>query len=321
MHQGREPHSEWERSGSPDVRRVALRGNSRTQPRCLSRAVARLTSDGGLEFTRGGVLWGRISGYRCGLLLDPALAAAEHRNVALIGFAFTLLALRTAGWSLLAEMKREGGLPAARRTAAWWLIHHGAISYAAGCVVGLFFQPLLLLAPLGALGVVAGLALLLPRTAAGWEHRELRLPARDFCCSGPALEVALSFCEVVSEVLATPIADPNTLPMRMLRLARVAAVTLPVLALLYRRLAERRVLASAAVSWGCLAIFAGAALMPAVLCLASWVDPRCKYLLPLPATLVFFACSIAVRLAREAAGRAECFWMASNRPPAWAPAC
>ena len=234
-------------------------------------------------------------------VLDPALAAAEHRNVALIGFAFTLLAL--------AEMKREGGLPAARRTAAWWLIHHGAISYAAGCVVGLFFQPLLLLAPLGALGVVAGLALLLPRTAAGWEHRELRyLPG--ILLLGSALEVALSFCEVVSEVLATPIADPNTLPMRMLRLARVAAVTLPVLALLYRRLAERRVLASAAVSWGCLAIFAGAALMPAVLCLASWVDPRCKYLLPLPATLVFFACSIAVRLAREAAGRAECFgWL------------
>ena len=234
-------------------------------------------------------------------VLDPALAAAEHRNIALIGFAFVLLSL--------AEMKRQGALSAARRTAAWWLIHHGAISYAAGCVVGLFFQPLLLLAPLGALGVVAGLALLLSRTCAGWENCELRYLLW-ILLIGSALEVVLSFYGIVSEVLAASLADPNMLPMQMLRLARAAAMTLPVLALLYRRLAERRALASAAASWGCLAIFAGAALMPAVLCLASWVDPKCKYLLPLPAMLVFFACSIAVRLAREAAGRAEYFgWL------------
>ena len=234
-------------------------------------------------------------------VLDSALAAADHRNVALIGFAFVLLAL--------AEMKREGGLPAARCAAAWWLIHHGAISYAAGCVVGLFFQPLLLLAPLGALGVVAGLALLLLRTSAGWDNRELRF-LLGILLLGSALEVALSFYGVLSEVLAAPLADPNTLPMRMLRLARVAAMTLPVLALLYRRLAERKALASAAASWGCLAIFAGAALMPAVLCLASWVDPRCKYLLPMPAMLVFFACAIAGRLARGTARHPESFgWL------------
>ena len=234
-------------------------------------------------------------------VLNSTFAAADHRNVALIGFALVLLAL--------AETKRESGLRASRRMAGWWLIHHGAISYAAGCVAGLFCQPLLLLAPLGALGVTAGLALLLSRTSAGWDNPELRY-LLGILLLGSALEVALSFYGVVAEVLAASLADPNSLPMRMLRLARVAAMTLPVLALLYRRLAEQKAFASAAASLGCLAIFAGAALMPAVLCLASWVDPRCKYLLPLPAMLVFFACAIGVRLARGTAGHPEPFgWL------------
>ena len=195
------------------------------------------------------------------------------------------------------------------RMAAWWLIHHGAISYAVGCVLGVFFQPLLLFAPLGAVGVTAGLAFLLLRTSARRENPELRF-VLGILLLGSALEVALSFHGIVSSALGASLADSNTLPLRMLRLARVAAMTLPVLALLYRRLAERWALTSAAASWGCLAIFAGAALMPAVLCLASWVDPRCKYLLPLPATLVFFACVIAVRLARGAAGHREAFgWL------------
>lgn len=91
---------------------------------------------------------------------------------------------------------------------------------------------------------------------------------------------------------------------RMFRLARVAAVALPVLALLFNRLARRAPPGRAARLGGAAMLF-GAVAMPAVLAAAAFTNVKLRFFLPLPALDVFFAALSGLVLAGRGAPRLE----------------
>jgi hypothetical protein len=92
---------------------------------------------------------------------------------------------------------------------------------------------------------------------------------------------------------------------RLLRLAQVSAIALPVLALLFERLSSRADPHSRAARWGSGALSLGAAMMPLVLADAAFTCIEIRFLLPLPAGAVFYGTLCGLALARRHALRSE----------------
>jgi len=99
------------------------------------------------------------------------------------------------------------------------------------------------------------------------------------------------------------------LRMRLFRLARVAAVALPLLAIFLSGLAARVADENAAARRALAAMLFGAAAMPLILAAAALTRIELRMLLPLPAIAVFFGAASAASLARRHAGLLElCGW-------------
>lgn len=191
-----------------------------------------------------------------------------------------------------------------RPTAAWFIGLGGSV-YAVGTVMHIRLAPGAWLVVAGALINLAGF-MLLARMGARWGGaRDLRLILAIFC-SGLLLHAVVDLIVVTPNLLfVSHIGPEDGIRLRMLRLARAAGATLPVLALLHHGLAVRADPDSWAVRWGRVTMWGGAISMATILTAAGVIFPGLRLLLPIPALAVFVGTATGVRLARRHAGPFE----------------
>ena len=216
---------------------------------------------------------------------SPEAAIAQRLTTGLFCIAIVQLAIRRM-------IPRTAGAPAV------YLLSIGTAAYAAGVLLVLLSYPTWLI-PAGTVALLTGLAFVWRVPVTDWNGHERRILGV-LLFAGVALDGLMVLAALTPETAwALYLGPSDGLRFRLLALARVAAMALPALALLYQQSARRRVLASPAICWVCLALHAGAFLMPAVLVFAAVVAPTWKYLLPIPALLVFVGVCGAARFARR----------------------
>lgn len=185
------------------------------------------------------------------------------------------------------------------RAIAAWLTGLAAIVYAAGTILAARWAggPWLILA--GVLFNLTGLVLLSWPGVRGRHTRALRAILATFC-------VAMFLHIVIETILATPnpfligpIGPADGMRLRMLRLARAAVLTLPVLTLLHHGLAVKADPHSPAVRWGRTGMLGGTILMVATLTAAGLTRPELRFLLPIPAIAIFLGTVSGLWLARR----------------------
>ncbi len=192
-----------------------------------------------------------------------------------------------------------------------WLFLLGSLIYAAG-----YLEQMHLLgwAGLMSLAILIGAGLnLLGFAILTWDafHRPDTLEHRTalcLLCFGMILDLVrgLDFLFLDMDQILDPAYD---LRQRMLRLARVAAIALPLLVLLFRRW-SRQSTPSRIVKLGRLTLVIGCAGMPTILAAASFIYLDLKYLLPIPALATTAGVACALLLARRTARILECWgWL------------
>lgn len=185
------------------------------------------------------------------------------------------------------------------------LLAAGSLIYATGVLFASSVLSAAWLLPVGTLGVLLGLGLACGNLAGSWNGPVRRVLA-GLMFAGVALDGAMTLANLAPlSPWAMYLGPADALRFRLLALARVAAMTLPALALLQQQAARRRVLAAPATCWSCLGLHAGAVLMPSVLGLAALLDAAWKYLLPVPALMIFLGVCSAAGLARRPGLRLE----------------
>jgi hypothetical protein len=119
-------------------------------------------------------------------------------------------------------------------------------------------------------------------------------------CFGIFLAAATGLFELKPQIfLPSYIGPEDGLRMRMLRLARVAAIALPVLTVLFAGLSSRADPHSRAVRWGGIGMLIGTIGMPAVLAAAGFTRIELRALLPVPADAILFGTLCGLWLSRE----------------------
>lgn len=240
--------------------------------------------------------WGMVAlGFLWAAGLDPwALGTRGADGVVRLAVRQAHGVLLAMGFLQLLAARLSGSQSEGSATAGW-LTAAGAVIYSAGHVLHLHYPALGWLIPVGALLNVAGFGRLLRvhlRAGAALEVR-LALTAVVF---GMLLDAGVGLGSLRPDLLAACLGPEDGVRLRMLRLARVASIALPIQAILFDRLrqggSERRV-----VRWGGLALATGAIGMPLVLTAAALGSQILKYLLPLPADAVLFGAGVAVWLA------------------------
>ena len=237
----------------------------------------------------------RVAGWSAAGL---AVMSSAMTWVVSVGSAETAMTQRlTTGLFCIAivQLAMSRMIPRTGGATAVWLLSVGTVAYGAGILLAsVSFATWLMSA--GTLAMLSGITLIWRVPVTDWGGRERRILG-GLLFAGVALDGALVFATLTPEsAWALHMGPPDGLRFRFLALARSAAITLPALALLYQQAARRRVLSAPAICWFCLALHAGAFLMPSVLVLAAFVDPSWKYLLPVPALLVFLGVCGAARL-------------------------
>lgn len=227
-------------------------------------------------------------------LVGSARMAARHAQAVLLGMGLLQLAI--------SRVLTVPLFPARTVRAAGWLTAGGAVAYAIGYGLLILGPAMTWLIPVGAMLNFSGLVVL---SWAGWRSQSGRvlrliLPVIAF---GMLLDAGMGLLMLGPEWAVSAAMGPEDgLRLRMLRLARAAAIALPLLALLYHGLAEGSSTRSRAMGWGQVALMGGAAGMPVLLTAAALISPHLKYLLPLPADAVFVGALIGT-------------WLARRRPP------
>lgn len=223
-----------------------------------------------------GVLGVQSGGWSLGIALGPPEFRAAHASAPFFVLCLALL--------LIAVGVEGRGLP---RWAGDRLLTAGAVLYAAGALLQFFGSGFAWLLPIGAW--VASIGILTPVPSPSAEARLLTRRLLTVVALGLVLEGLLAL-NTVDEftVLRGFLGGEDELRQRLLRLARVAALILPLLALLGVELRERAPVegrAARVTGWLTAGLALGAAGMPLVLILSALVDLRWKYLLPVPADL------------------------------------
>jgi len=234
---------------------------------------------------------------------DPAALAGSHRmatrhaQAVVLGMAFLQL--------LVAHLHASAWLPLRAVRLASWLVAVGAVLYALGYGLSVHWAAGAWLIPLGALLNLAGfasLAWVAPRRQDGLELRAVLL----VIAFGMLLDELTALFALRPDLFLPGYLGPEDgVRQRMLRLARAAAIALPVVTLLYRELAARHGLRDRVVRWGRAALLAGMVGMPLTLAAAAATTPDLKYLLELPAWALLAGTLAGVRLAWAQAGLLE----------------
>jgi hypothetical protein len=200
--------------------------------------------------------------------------------------------------------------PATHLRIGCYTIVCGATWQAIGTLGSLAIPALGWLGPIGAAAVLAGLLPLLCSPA--WSPRagEMKF-LLGIVSLGVALDALLAVASLDPAWLGIEwAAMPDALQTRLLRLARSAAMILPVVAALGHERAANGVAASGVssrnpVALSVWALYAGAAAMPLVLMAAALWNPLWKFALPVPAITVFAGVYFTVRRSRLTASTLE----------------
>lgn len=180
----------------------------------------------------------------------------------------------------------------------------GVVLYALGYGLGLRLPMLLVLVPVGSAMNLGGFIVLWqssPRGNYAWQIRSI-VPV---ACLGMLLDLTAGLLVLLPEFVPHYLGSDDGVRLRMLRLARVAAIALSALTLLYYSTARGRELHYRWIRWGGLSFVVGAIGMPTTLAVACFTSLHVKYLLALPATAVLFGVLIALFTLPRAANRLE----------------
>jgi hypothetical protein len=230
-----------------------------------------------------------------GALPGSARMAARQAQAVVVGMAFLQLIVEGA-------LGLSGVRPRGRRTVAW-LTGLGALLYSAGYTLATSRPPGVWLIPAGALLNFIGFAVLLGLVGRGRVVWRVVLP---IVCLGMLLDAVMGlFTADPDRFLPAFLGPEDGVRLRMLRLARAAAVALPAVALLYEGLAYRVGLDRPVARCGRVLLWVGVATMSAVLAGAAFTSVRVKFLLPLPALTTFAGTCAGVALAYGHARRLE----------------
>ena len=119
-------------------------------------------------------------------------------------------------------------------------------------------------------------------------------------CSGVVLDAVMGMSELSSRLFLPPyIGAEDGLRLRMLRLARVSAIMLPVLTLLHQGLAEHADPRTRSVRWGRIGMLCGTIGIPVILTIAGFMNFGFKLLLPIPANAIFIGTLCGAWLAKR----------------------
>jgi hypothetical protein len=224
-------------------------------------------------------------------LPGSAQMAARQAQAVIVGMAFlqfiVVRALASGAWMR-------------QRRAVSLLTGAGALLYAVGYALAATAQPAVWLILVGALLNFIGFAFLLLRAGGGVWRIVLAV-----ICLGMALDTVMGLFTVNPHLFLPAYLGPaDGVRLRMLRLARAAAIALPAVALLYESLAARAA-NDRLVRTGRVLLWCGVATMSATLAVAAFTDGRVKYLLIVPGPTTFAGTCAGVVLAWRYAGRLE----------------
>ena len=183
-----------------------------------------------------------------------------------------------------------------RRTVAL-LSASGAVLYAAGYALGVFWPACLWAVLCGSLLNLCGFLFLVWVGPSGRYAYALKL---GLCvvCFGMFLDLLSGLAATYPHLfMPAYLGAEDGVRLRMLRLARVAVIALCVLTLLYQGLAQQETPHRRFTEWGRLSLLCGTIGMPTVLAAACLSWTQLKYLLPIPATATVFGILVAVGLA------------------------
>jgi hypothetical protein len=251
---------------------------------------------GGFAWAIGLDLWALSERDPSALVGSPRMAARHAQGVVLaMGF------LQLAVTMLL----HRQDLPERSRLASSWLLGIGSLIYAGGYIAHAVWAGHAELIVPGAAMNLLGFALLAWaefRLPGGLERRVILL----VFCLGMTLDIVVGFFVIdPSHFLPEYIGPEDGVRQRMLRLARVAAIALSLITLLFLDLAQRVRKDCVWVSRARFAMVAGTVGMPAILSAASFIDVNIKYLLPLPALAMTGGVLVGLGLARQEANGLE----------------
>ena len=180
---------------------------------------------------------------------------------------------------------------------AEWLSAVGAVLYSLGYGLGIFWHPWLLAVVVGSALNLTAFAMLALVGPSGEHSRDLRL-GLFVVCFGMSLDLFSALATTQPDLfLPDYLGEADGLRLRMLRLARVAAIALCVLTLLYQQLADQQKPRRQLTDWGGFLMLCGAVGMPAALTLASLLWTNFKYLSMIPATTTMIGVTIALVIA------------------------
>ena len=223
--------------------------------------------------------------------------AVRHAHGVVIAMAFLQLAM--------AHLLATPAFDRRARTAAALLTAIGAGSYIAGYALGLWWPACHWLVLVGSLVNFSGFAFLLRVGPSGVYARQIRM-ILPVACFGMLLDFMAGLGPVLPEAwILEQLGSEDGVRLRMLRLARVAAIALSVLTLLYYGVARRAGPYQAKARLGGASLAIGAVGMPLILALACFTTMHLKYLLALPATAVVIGVYTGLMLSLKHGGSLE----------------
>jgi hypothetical protein len=197
-----------------------------------------------------------------------------------------------------------------RRKVISWLTGTGTVSCVVGYLASPWWPTATGLIPGGALMVLIGFTLILCWAPAVWADRNLRIMSLTIGFA-MMLVTAMGLFQWDAELfLPAYLGYEDGFRMRMLRLARVAAIALPLLSILYDGIAYQDHPETWLARWGGVAMVFGAIGLPVVLASASLTLVGLKLLLPLPAHAILAGTLCAAWRARKHGDSLElCGWL------------